>query len=157
MKPAVRTTLASAAIVAAAIAAAVATPAAAQFARPDEAVKYRQGAWLVMNHHFTRIGNMARGRLPFDPRAALQDAEIVAALARTAPAAFGPGTDTPGDHARPEIWSESVRFREHGERLVAESGRLLAAAKTQDLAQIKAAFGPAANTCKECHDAYRSQ
>ena len=151
MKTLLRTVL-----LAAAMAGASAT-ASAQFARPEEAVKYRQGAWLVMNHHFTRIGNMARGRLPFDARIALQDAEVVAVLARTAPAAFGPGTDTPGDHARPEIWSESARFREHGERLATESGRQHRAAQKQDLAQIKAAFGPAANTCKECHDAYRSQ
>ena len=132
-------------------------PASAQFARAEEAVKYRQGAWFVLNQHFTRIGNMVRGRLPFDGRLALQDAEVVATLARLPAAAFGPGTDLPSDHARPEIWAEPARFREQNDRLVAETGRLLAAAKTQDLAQIKAAFGPAANTCKECHDAYRSQ
>ncbi len=134
-----------------------AMPAQAQFARTDEAVKYRQGAWFVLNHHFTRIGQMARGRLPFDARLAVQDAEVVAVLARLPLSAFAAGTDLPTDHARPEIWTESARFREHGERLVVESSRLLAAARTQDLAQIKAAFGPAANTCKECHDAYRSQ
>ena len=142
---------------AAALAGGLASPAAAQFARPEEAVKYRQSAWLVLNHHFTRIGTMVRGRAPFDPRVALQDAEVVATLARMPAGAFAPGTDTQADHARPEIWTESARFREHSDRLVAESGRLLAAARTQDLAQIKAAFGPAANTCKECHDAYRSQ
>jgi cytochrome c556 len=145
------------AALAALLGAAFALPAAAQFARPEEAVKYRQGAWFVLNQHFTRIGTMARGRMPFDARVALQDAEVVATLARLPLAAFGPGTDTPADHARPEIWAEAARFREHNDRLVAETARLLVAARTQDLAQIKAAFGPAANTCKECHDAYRSQ
>jgi cytochrome c556 len=139
------------------LACAMAVPAQSQFARVEEAVKYRQGAWFVLNLHFTRIGSMVRGRMPFDSRVALQDAEVVALLAKMPAAAFAPGTDTPGDHARPEIWTEAARFREHNDRLVAESARLLAAAKTQDLAQIKAAFGPAANTCKECHDAYRSQ
>jgi cytochrome c556 len=135
----------------------IALPAAAQFARPDEAVKYRQGALFVLNHHFTRIGNMVRGRLPYEPKLAQQDAEVVAMLARLPLAAFGPGTDTPGDHARPEIWAEPARFRQHGDRLAAETARLLAATRTQDLDQIKAAYGAAANTCKECHDAYRSQ
>ena len=139
-----------------AVAACAVLPAGAQFARPDEAVKYRQGAWTVLNHHFTRIGTMVRGRLPFDPRLALQDAEVVAVLARLPAAAFGPGTDLPNDHARPEIWAEPARFRELHERLVTETGRLQAAARTQDLDQIKAAYGAAANTCKECHDAYRS-
>lgn len=143
-----------------ALAASLALPGSAaaqvQFAKPEDAVRYRQGAWFLLNHHFTRIGHMVRGRTPFDPKLALQDAEVVAMLARLPVHAFGAGTDLPADKARPEIWTESARFREHNDRMVAESTRLLSAARTQDLAQIKAAFGPAANTCKECHDAYRS-
>ena len=140
----------------AALAAGIALPAAAQFARPEEAVKYRQATWLVLNQHFARIGLVTRGRLPFDGRAVLRDAEVVETLARLPAAAFGPGTDLGSDHARPEIWTESQRFRELGERLVGATGKLTAAARTQDLDQIKAAYGAAANTCKECHDAYRS-
>ena len=140
----------------AALAAGIALPAAAQFARPEEAVKYRQATWLVLNQHFTRIGLVTRGRLPFDGRAVLRDAEVVETLARLPAAAFGPGTDLASDHARPEIWTESQRFRELGDHLVAAAGKLTAAARTQDLDQIKAAYGAAANTCKECHDAYRS-
>jgi len=140
----------------AALAAGLTLPAAAQFARPEEAVKYRQATWSVLNQHFTRIGAMTRGRVPFDGRLALRDAEVVAALARLPASAFGPGTDLPNDHARPEIWTETQRFRELGDRMVAETTRLLAVAQTQDLDRLKAAYGAAANTCKECHDAYRS-
>jgi len=140
----------------AALAAGLALPAAAQFARPEEAVKYRQATWSVLNLHFTRIGAMTRGRVPFDGRLALRDAEVVAALARLPASAFGPGTDLPNDHARPEIWTETQRFRELGDRMVAETTRLLTVAQTQDLDRLKAAYGAAANTCKECHDAYRS-
>jgi len=39
----------------------------------------------------------------------------------------------------------------------AETAKLVAAAKTGDLAQLKAAFGPAAQTCKACHDAFRNR
>jgi cytochrome c556 len=140
----------------AALAAGMTLPAAAQFARPEEAVKYRQATWFVLNQHFTRIGAMTRGRVPFDGRLALRDAEVVAALARLPSTAFGPGTNLPNNHARPEIWTEAQRFRELGDRLVADTTLLLAVARTQDLDQIKAAYGAAANTCKECHDAYRS-
>ena len=140
----------------AALAAGMTLPAVAQFARPEEAVKYRQATWSVLNLHFTRIGAMTRGRVPFDGRLALRDAEVVAALARLPASAFGPGTDLPNDHARPEIWTETQRFRELGDRMVAETTRLLTVAQTQDLDRLKAAYGAAANTCKECHDAYRS-
>ncbi|HSV83937.1 MAG TPA: cytochrome c [Ramlibacter sp.] len=136
--------------------AAMVLPAAAQFARPDEAVRYRQGAWFILNHHFTRIGAMSRGRIPFDAGVAQRDAEVVAMLAQLPVHAFGAGTDTPADHARPEIWSEPGRFREQNDKLVEQTRKLLAAARTQNLDQIKAAYGATANTCKECHDAYRS-
>jgi len=137
-------------------AALAALPAAAQFAKPEEAVKYRQGAWFVINHHFTRIGAMARGRMPFDASVVQRDAEVVAMLANLPGHAFGAGTDTPGDHARPEIWTEQARFREQNDKMVAQTRQLLAATKTQNLDSIKAAYGATANTCKECHDAYRS-
>lgn len=133
-----------------------ALPAAAQFARVEDAVHYRQGAWHVINHHFTRIGQMARGRQPYDSRLAIADAEVVASLARLTLAGFAPGTDTPGDKARPEIWTEQARFREMHDKLQADTGRLAAAAKTQDIEQLKAAYAATANTCKGCHDAYRS-
>jgi cytochrome c556 len=133
-----------------------AIPAAAQFAKPEEAVKYRQGAWFLLNHHFTRIGAMARGRTPFDATVAQRDAEVVAMLARLPAHAFAAGTDTPSDHARPEIWTEQARFREQNEKMVAQAGQLLTAARTHNLDAIKAAYGATANTCKECHDAYRS-
>ena len=143
-------------LILAALALAAALPANAQFARPEEAVKYRQATWAVLNQHFSRIGLMTRGRMPFDGRVALRDAELVEALARLPALAFGPGTDLPGDHARPEIWTEAPRFRELNERMVGATAKLTVAARTQDLDQIKAAYGAAANTCKECHDAYRS-
>lgn len=39
----------------------------------------------------------------------------------------------------------------------AEMVKLQAAAKTNNLDNLKAAFGPAAASCKTCHDAYRAQ
>lgn len=137
---------------------AAASPSAwAQFAKAEDAVRYRQSAWFVLNTHFTRIGTMVRGRLPFDARMAERDAEVVSMLARLPAQAFAAGTDGAGSHARPEVWTEQARFREMNERMVAETGRLAAAARTQNLDQLKAAYGAASNTCKECHDAYRSQ
>ena len=99
---------------------------------------------------------MANGRVPYDAAAAVQNAEIVADMAKLPWAGFGPGTDkvTP-TRAKAEIWSEQAKFKEHNEKLVGETSRLLAAAKTNSLDNLKVAFGSTANTCKGCHDAYR--
>ena len=138
------------------VALAAALPAAAQFAKPEEAIKYRQAAFVLMSQHFTRIAAMARGRAPYDQRAAVENAEMVATLARLPWPAFGPNTEKLSSGVKSEAWSEHARFKELNEKLVAESAKLVTAAKTNNLEQVKTAFNATAATCKGCHDAYRT-
>lgn len=142
----------------AAAAAAFAGPASAQFAKPEDAVKYRQNSLFVMAQHFGRIGAMVNGKAPYDAKAAVENAEIVNVMARLPWAGFAAGTDKVGQtKAKPEIWAEQAKFREHNDKLVGESGKLLAAAKTHNLDNLKAAFAATAGTCKACHDDFRSK
>lgn len=138
---------------------AVAAPASAQFAKPEDAVKYRQGALTVMSAHFGRIGAMANGRVPFDAKVAADNAEIVATMAKLPWAAFGPGTDKASipTRAKPEIWTDQAKFKESSDALVAETIKLAAAAKTGNLDALKVAFTATAGTCKTCHDAFRKE
>jgi cytochrome c556 len=145
---------ASFAIAAAAVA--LATPASAQFAKPEDAIKYRQGGLFVMAQHFGRIGAMVSGKAPYDARAAADNAAIVAEMAKLPWAGFAPGTDKGlPTRAKPEVWSEPAKFKENQEKLVTETAKLLAAAKTSNLDTLKVAFGSTANACKGCHDTYR--
>jgi cytochrome c556 len=134
----------------------IATPAFAQFAKAEDAVKYRQGALFVLGQHFSRIGAMANGRVPYDAKLALENAQVVNDMAKLPWAAFGPATEKLSQKAKPEIWTEQAKFKEQADKFVAESAKLLAAAKTNNLDNLKAAFGPAAATCKSCHDGYRN-
>ena len=145
-------------IAAAATLLAMATPASAQFAKPEDAIKYRQSALSVMGTHFGRVGAMANGRVPFDAKVAAENADIVAEMAKLPWAAFGPGTDKGGNtKAKAEIWTEQAKYKENSDKLIAESAKLAAAAKTGNLDSIKTAFAATAGTCKACHDAYRAQ
>jgi cytochrome c556 len=146
-------TVASAVLAATAL---LALPAHAQFAKPEDAVKYRQSSLSVIGTHFSRIGAMANGRAPYDAKAAVDNAEIVATLARLPWAGFGPGTDKLSNKAKPEIWTEQAKFKDHADKMVAETAKLLAAAKTNNLDNLKASFGATAQTCKACHDAFRN-
>lgn len=141
----------------AAVVFATATPAAAQFAKPEDAVKYRQSTLFVMAQHFGRIGAMVNGRAPYDPAVAVANAEVVADIAKLPWSGFAPGTEKLSQKAKPEIWSEPAKFKEGGDKMVAETAKLLAAAKTNNLDTLKAAFQATAGTCKSCHDAYRNQ
>jgi cytochrome c556 len=147
-----------ASFVLAASALALAGPAAAQFAKPEDAIKYRQSVMFVMSQHAGRIGAMVQGRVPFDAKLATENAEVVATLAQLPWTAYMPGTDKGGNtKALPEIWTDAAKFKEHGDKLQADSAKLLAATKTGNLDNVKTAFGAVGGNCKSCHDAFRAR
>lgn len=133
----------------------MALPAAAQFAKPEDAIKYRKAAFNVMAAHFGRVGAMAQGKVPFDAKAAAENAEIATLMSKLPYTAFGEGTDKGETRAKPEIWKENDKFRAAATKMQEEMAKLNAAAKTGNLDQIKAAFGPVGQACKACHDEYR--
>ncbi|NIM56368.1 MAG: cytochrome c [Xanthomonadales bacterium] len=136
-------------------ASAIAAPAMAQFQKPDDAIKYRKAAFTVLAAHFGRVGAMANGRIPFDAKAAAENAAIAETMSKLPWAAFGPGTDKGDSRAEPEVWTEQAKFTAASEKMMAEVAKLNAAAKTGNLDQIKAAFGAAGASCKACHDDFR--
>jgi cytochrome c556 len=131
----------------------------AQFAKPDDAVKYRQGALQVMGAHFGRVGAMVAGRVPYDAKIAQENIDIAVAMSKLPWAAFGSSGEgaTLKTTAKPDIWKDPAKFKELSEKTQAELLKVQAAAKTGNLDNIKAAFGAAGGSCKTCHDAFRSQ
>jgi cytochrome c556 len=145
----------SIALILAAVAAAIALPASAQFAKPEDAVKYRKASLTVMGAHFSRVGAMASGRVPFDAKVAAENADLVATMAKLPWAAFPEGADKGDTRAKPEIWKDAAKFHEAADKFQAESVKLQAAAKTGNLDAIKTAFGATGASCKACHDTFR--
>lgn len=135
----------------------LALPAAAQFAKPEDAIKYRKASLTVMAAHFGRVGAMASGRAPYDAKAAAENADIAAAMAKLPWAAFTEGSDKGETRAKPEIWKDSAKYKEAADKMQAEMVKLSAAAKAGNVEALKTAFGPAAATCKGCHDNFRKE
>jgi cytochrome c556 len=134
----------------------VALPATAQFAKPEDAIKYRQSALFVMQQNFARLAGMAQGKIPFDAKVAADSAANAEFLARLPWAGFADGTDKGGNtKAKAEIWKDKAKFMEYAEKMQGEMTKLNAAAKTGNLDAIKPAVGAAGGTCKTCHDAFR--
>ncbi len=132
-------------------------PAAAQFAKPEDAIKYRKAAFNVMAAHFGRVGAMANGRIPFDAKAVAENAEIATMISKLPYAAFVEGTDKGDTKAKPEIWTDGDKFRAAAAKMQEEMVKLNAAAKTGNQDTIKAAFGPVGQACKACHDNFRKE
>ncbi len=143
-------------LVLACAAAVVAVPAAAQFAKPEDAIKYRQSALFVMQQNFSRVAAMAGGKAPFDAKVAADSAAAAEFASRLPWVAFGDGTDKGRDNrAKPEIWSDKAKFNDYADKMQAEMVKLNAAAKTGNLDTIKTAVGGVGGACKTCHDAFR--
>jgi len=130
-----------------------------QFAKPDDAIKYRQSALSVMGTHFGRIGAMVNGRIPFDAKVAADNADIVTEMAKLPWAAFGAGTEKGAipSRAKPELFAQPVKFKEYSDKLIVETGKLSAAAKTGNADALKTAFGATAGACKACHDDFQAK
>ena len=134
-----------------------ALPAAAQFAKPEDAIKYRKAAFTVMAAHFGRVAAMANGRIPFDAKAAASNAEIANMVAALPFAGFGDGTDKGDTRAKANVWSERDKFNAAATKMQEEMVKLNAAAKTGDQAAMRTAAGAVGQACKGCHDTYRRE
>ncbi len=141
----------------AAAAATLAIPAHAQFAKPEDAIKYRKNALFVMSTHFGRVAAMANGRVPFDAAAIANNAAIAESMSKLPYAAFIDGSDKGDTKARPEIWSDNAKFKAAAEKMQGEMSKLAMVAKGGNIDAIKAQAGATGGTCKACHDDFRKE
>jgi cytochrome c556 len=131
-------------------------PAAAQFQKPEDAIKYRQSAMTLQGNHLGRVFAVASGRVPFDAKATADNIEIVALINRLQFAGFVDGSDKGGDtRAKPEIWTEKDKWKAAVAKSQDDVNKLVAAGKSGNLDQIKSAAGAVGQSCKGCHDYFR--
>ena len=127
----------------------------AQFAKAEDAVKYRQSAFQLMSSHFGRMQPVVRGQVPYDKAAIKANVDLLKTLSALPGAAFGPGMT--GGAAKPEVWSDSTGFKQAMENYQASLAKLSAAADAGDLDKLRVAFGETGASCKACHDSYRAK
>ena len=143
--------------VAALLGATVALPAAAQFAKPEDAIKYRKAAFTVMGTHFGRVAAMANGRIPFDAKVAAENAELATMMSKLPYAGFVEGSDKGDTKAEPKIWTEMDKFKAAATKMQDEMAKFNIVAKGGNIDAIKAAVGETGKACKACHDTYRKE
>ena len=134
-----------------------AAPAWAQFAKPEEAVEYRQAALTLMGNHMKRIKTQLNASRP-NIDLIRSSAALVNTLKTVPFEAFTPGSGTAGDSAaRPEIWTDRPHFDRLAREMQEAVGRLDAAARAGDLAAIRKAFGETGSACKNCHEDFKKK
>jgi len=127
--------------------------ASAQFAKPDDAIKYRQSAFTVLTTHMGRPGAMARGDVPFDAAAAQASARVVEVVSHLPWDAFPPGSNTGAAKIKGDPWKDAAAFTKLQGDLKAQTAKLPAAVATLD--GLKAQVGATSRVCRECHESFR--
>ncbi|WP_151636765.1 c-type cytochrome [Noviherbaspirillum aerium] len=129
----------------------------AQFAKPEDAVKYRQAAFTLLGAHTGRVGAVVKGEKPYDKASVEADVAVMEMVSKLPWTAFPQGSEAANSKAKPEIWKEQDKFKAAADKMQAEVGKLSAASKSGDLNAIKTAFGAVGQSCKACHDNYRNK
>lgn len=98
------------------------------------------------------IGNMARGRVAFDPAKAQEAAREIAKHALEIPVLFKIPEQDPQSEALPDIWTNFDDFTAQAAALNKAAER---AAKITDLKSLKSAMREIGGACGSCHKTYR--
>jgi cytochrome c556 len=128
----------------------------AQFAKPEDAIKYRQSVMFMIAQHFKRMGAVVQGKAAYDQKIFAKNAEVVKTLA-TLPwkAMLEPGTDKGDTTMSSAVFEKKDDFMKTADKFQADTAYLASAAQGADLNGLKAPFNAVAQNCKACHSNFR--
>ena len=128
----------------------------AQFAKPEDAVKYRQSMMFLIAQHFGRLGAVVKGRQPYDQETFAKNAAIIEDLSALPWEAFwAAGSDKGKTTMKAKVLKNPAGFKDLAQQFQMEVGKLSAAARAGDFKAAKARFGAVAQSCKSCHSKTR--
>ena len=130
----------------------------AQFAKPEDAIKYRKSVMFLIAQHFGRMGAVVKGKAPYDQEAFTRNARVVESLSHLPwEAAMVPGTDKGDTTLNASVFTQQTEFKAGAQAFEAATAKLLSVSKKGDLSAIKAQFGEVAKSCKSCHKQFRTK
>jgi len=130
----------------------------AQFAKPEDAIKYRKAVMFLIAQHFKRMGAVVQGKAEYEKGRFSKDAEAVKVLA-TLPweAMLEPGTDKGDTTLSEAVFKVPEKFKEAAKTFEEANVKLADLASEGDFEGIKGQFGAVAGSCKSCHSQFRSK
>ena len=125
--------------------------------KPDVMVGQRQAAMKLQGKYLGPIGAMMKGAAPYNADVVALNATFLENLSRMPWDGFDPSTKGEKSKAKPEVFTDTAKFRAAADTLEAETAKLGAAARAKNEAGVRAAFGGVAKACGSCHDAFREK
>ncbi|MCU7811136.1 MAG: cytochrome c [Candidatus Thiodiazotropha sp. (ex Notomyrtea botanica)] len=129
----------------------------AQAGELERALEYRQGVMNVLGWNMKSMGNMMKGKQPYDAEAfAVHAGDLAKAATLDVLPGFPEDSDEGETDARAEIWLDFDDFKQKLEDLRHASQALSEAAVGGDKAAMGDALGKTGKACKACHDGYKN-
>lgn len=125
------------------------------FKKSEDAIEYRQHAFQLIRTQIGNMGDMLKGKVPFDAETFKMRANNAAALSKMPWEAFVVGSDKGDTGALATVWSKNDVFMEKANAFADYADKLAVAAQSGDKKLIKAAFGAWAKGCKDCHKQFK--
>lgn len=123
----------------------------------NRSIHYRQQVFGLIGWQFGHMHEMVRGKKPFDLKEFQKRAQRLAQLAPLTDEAFLPGSDQGAPtEAKAEIWKDPADFKLKTDEFLRAAQALHAATQGGERAAIEAQFSKTAETCKACHDRYKT-
>jgi cytochrome c556 len=128
----------------------------AQFAKPDDAIRYRKAVMTLIAHHFGRIGAVVKGKANYNAAQVTQEAQLIQRLSGLSWEAFMVAGSDKGDTTlKSSALKNQGKFMTAADAFEDEAATLLNAAEGGDLEEVKSQFGAVAKSCKDCHGKFR--
>lgn len=128
----------------------------AEFAKPEDAIRYRQSVMTIIGYHFGRLAAVVKGKAPFNKDEAEHDAMVLQTMSELPwEAMMAPGSDHGDTTIRPLAMTEQDKFMAVAQQFESDALKLEQVVKTGDIASVRAQFGEVAKNCKACHSTYR--
>jgi len=120
-------------------------------------VKERMDLMKRQQDDMKLIGDMAKGKTPFDAAKAAEAARDISLTAKKIHELFPEGSEGGKSDALPAIWQEWDRFTGNAEDLESVANALAASLGDSAAQDWKTAFQKVTDACKACHQDFRAK
>ena len=128
----------------------------AQFAKPEQAVKYRKAVMFLIAQHFGRMGAMVKGSTPYEKETFARNAALMETFTTLPWGAFmAPGTDKGDTTMSAAVFKKPAKFEAAARSFEDDTAELARLARSGNFNAAKAQFGKVAKNCKGCHTDFR--
>jgi cytochrome c556 len=130
----------------------------AEFAAPEDAIRYRQAVMTVIGEHFGRIAAAVTGQTPYDKKEAEENTVVLRTMAELPwEACLVTGSYKGKTTLKSLAMKEKDKFMAIAQQFESASEKLAEAAESGDQNAVGKQFGEVAKNCKACHTTYRKQ